>query len=105
VLTNLRFTAVPLNTNFNPTCGLVYTYRWNFGDGVSTTSTTEVVDHSYALPGTYVVTLHISRSDGFDGTVSRGIAIAAGLAALDWWTLMLLAAALSVTGYAALSRT
>ncbi len=34
------------------------TYRWNFGDG--TTATTETADHTYALPGRYVVSLTVT---------------------------------------------
>lgn len=46
------------------TSGVVDTYLWEFGDGE--TSTMENPTHSYALPGTYTVTLSCSGPGGED---------------------------------------
>lgn len=65
--------------NFNPaastvTAGRTITgYFWSFGDGTSSTAATPA--KSYALPGTYNVTLTITDSMGKTGTVTKTVTV------------------------------
>jgi PKD repeat protein len=58
------FTFIPgeeqLQVNFDPTQHVYATYMWGFGDG--STSTEVVPSHVYAEPGTYNVTLMVSKA-------------------------------------------
>ena len=60
--------------NFNPTVTDVDTYIWNFGDGESSTEAKPV--HTYALSGTYHVSLTVNGGGG-EATVTKDITIAA----------------------------
>jgi PKD repeat protein len=51
--------------------GTVASYAWSFGDGG--TATGVAATHSYALPGTYAVTLTVTDGDGQVGTTSASI--------------------------------
>lgn len=62
-----------LTVNFNNTSsmssGSLTTYNWNFGD--NTTSAVKNPTHTYANPGTYLVTLIVGSNSGcFDTTVN-----------------------------------
>jgi PKD repeat protein/starvation-inducible outer membrane lipoprotein len=48
--------------------------EWSFGDG--TTSTADTVDHVFAIPGVYEVTLSMDDGDGGTSTATRIITIA-----------------------------
>lgn len=48
--------------------GTVVSYMWDFGDG--NTSTGITATHSYALEGSYTVTLQVTDNDGFSGDAS-----------------------------------
>ncbi|MBN1494771.1 PKD domain-containing protein [Candidatus Peregrinibacteria bacterium] len=50
----------PLTVTFNPQCatGTISTYKWNFGDGTS--STERRPTHTFANPGSYEVTLEVA---------------------------------------------
>ena len=61
-------TAVRFNANVQGTAPV--TYRWDFGDG--TTSTQANPSHTFAQPGTYTVTLEATNCGG---TVSRTITV------------------------------
>jgi PKD domain/Ig-like domain CHU_C associated/PKD-like domain/SprB repeat/CHU_C Type IX secretion signal domain len=50
----------------NQTSDGPWTYRWDFGDGSS--STEENPDHSYAEPGTFMVTFYVNNGDCIDST-------------------------------------
>jgi hypothetical protein len=58
---------------FNPTVTDVSTYAWDFGDGETSTEATPV--HTYALSGTYTVTLDV-QGDGGQATATKEITIA-----------------------------
>ncbi|HRP44458.1 MAG TPA: PKD domain-containing protein, partial [Ginsengibacter sp.] len=59
----VRFEADAVNTN---------TYHWDFGDGVTQTTTQPVVYHSYENPGNYIPTLILRNTAGCDYPI-RGI--------------------------------
>jgi PKD repeat protein len=55
--------------------GSISSYKWNFGDGVSSTLTTASTTHTYALPGTFHVTLTVTDNSGLTGTVTHTVAV------------------------------
>jgi hypothetical protein len=57
--------------------GDALTYRWDFGDGTSTSGTTPTPTHPYARPGNYTVRLTVD--DGRGGAVGS-----VDLAAAAW---------------------
>jgi len=61
-----------------------YTYRWDFGDG--TTSTESSPTHVYASAGTYVITLVVTDSGGYATTTRFSVAVAAAGSASTPWT-------------------
>ncbi len=44
--------------------GMIVNYFWSFGDGTTLNTTTPIVAHSYAVPGTYSVSLIVTNSAG-----------------------------------------
>ena len=61
---------------FNPTVTDVSTYSWDFGD--DETSTESNPEHTYAMSGTYTVTL-VVKGDGGEATATKSITIAASV--------------------------
>ena len=53
--------------------GQVVSYAWNFGDGTSGTGATP--QHTYAVAGTYTVTLTATDNGGVTGTTSAAITV------------------------------
>lgn len=51
--------------------GATLTYAWDFGDGTTGSGRTD--SHSYAAPGTYVVTLTVTDSLGATATASQSV--------------------------------
>lgn len=54
---------------FNQQVSNVIQYEWNFGDGIL--SVDPLPAHAYTLPGSYLVTLTVTNSDGCINTYSR----------------------------------
>src|SRR5688500_6148049 len=48
--------------------GRIVSYRWNFGDGRSETTSEPTARHHYGLAGTYGVTLTVTDDRGITGT-------------------------------------
>jgi 6-phosphogluconolactonase len=48
--------------------GTIASYAWNFGDGAAATSSSPMTTHVYVSPGSYVVTLTVTTSDGCSTT-------------------------------------
>jgi PKD repeat protein len=42
--------------------------RWDFGDGVTLTTSNPIIEHTYNTPGTFTVTLTVTDSVGNSGT-------------------------------------
>ncbi len=63
--------------------GEVVSYKWNFGDG--TTSTGRVVTHTYSAPGEYTVTLAVIDNDGLLSTHSKVIQVEQRQGGLPIW--------------------
>lgn len=62
--TTMREVKFDASTSNSPT-GVVVSYRWNFGDGTPVVSTPiSVINHTYATPGNYTVTLTVTNSAG-----------------------------------------
>src|SRR5439155_202679 len=53
--------------------GSISAYSWTFGDGA--TSTAQDPGHTYAVGGTYTVTLKVTDNQGGTGTTSHGVTV------------------------------
>ena len=69
-------TDVNFNASTSTSADPIVEYRWNFGDGDTTTRTTPTVTHKFDDPGTYVVTLRIKDSKGRTAILTRDVTIA-----------------------------
>ncbi len=56
--------AAPSTVRF----GIVASYRWEFGDGTTATTSTATTRHEYANPGTYTATVTLTSSGGTSTT-------------------------------------
>lgn len=68
--------AGPLNQTFAASASggtPPYQFAWSFGDG--TTGVGQVVDHVYAEPGTYVVSLEATDAQGLHAFASKGVSV------------------------------
>jgi PKD repeat protein len=55
--------------------GYIVSYRWDFGDGNTTTVAVPIVNHKYAKPGTYNVTLTVIDDEGLSASAKDSITI------------------------------
>ncbi|HEY5822278.1 MAG TPA: LamG-like jellyroll fold domain-containing protein [Propionibacteriaceae bacterium] len=55
--------------------GTIVGYSWAFGD--ATTGTGKTVSHTYAMPGTYPVTLTVTDDDGATGVSTQNVTVTA----------------------------
>jgi hypothetical protein len=53
----------------------VVSFNWNFGDGQVSTSPVVPLFHVYQNPGTYIVTLVVTTSDGLTATAVQGVVV------------------------------
>ncbi len=61
-------------TNSLPGNSPIASYDWDFGDG--TTDSGDQVNHSFAAPGTYTVTLTVTDEDGLTDTAAQEVQVA-----------------------------
>jgi len=59
----------------SPKGGMILNYAWDFGDGNTTTTTSPVTYHAYALIGNYSVTLTVTDSEGLSSVASTTVNI------------------------------
>jgi PKD repeat protein len=55
--------------------GTIVSYQWNFGDGNTGSGVT--TSHTYAVPGTYSITLTIEDNDGIQSTNTQSVTVSA----------------------------
>jgi len=54
----------------------ITSYKWNFGDGTPEVNMTEpTITHTYQTPGTFIVTLNVTDSEGLWSTTSKPVNI------------------------------
>ncbi len=53
----------------------ILSFRWDFGDGQVSTSPVVPLFHVYKNPGTYIVTLVVTTSDGLSATAVEGVVV------------------------------
>jgi subtilisin family serine protease len=72
------FTVDGLSASFNASAswdsdGSIVSYDWSFGDGASGSGVT--VTHTYAVAGTYAVTLTVTDDGGASGILSKSVTV------------------------------
>lgn len=55
--------------------GAIASYRWDFGDGATTTTTGPTTSHTYAADGTYTARLTVVDASSLTGTATRSLTI------------------------------
>lgn len=55
--------------------GVISIYRWDFGDGDATESTSALSNHTYAAAGTYTVNLTVTDNEGATDTRSKDVTV------------------------------
>ncbi len=72
--------AAPLFVGFmvgssNPEGPAFTSFRWNFGDGQVSTLPPTALFHTFTIPGSYVVTVTATTSDGHQATGFAGVIV------------------------------
>jgi len=62
-------------TGSDPEGAPFQTFRWNFGDGKVSTLPPTALFHTYIKPGSYVVTLTATTSDGHQASSFAGVIV------------------------------
>ncbi len=74
---NFTYTTNDLTADFTDTSvdydGTVVSWHWNFGDG--NTSTQQHPTHTYAVDGTYMVTLTVTDNEGATDPISKDVTV------------------------------
>ena len=74
--------CAPHNVTFHNNSTPATTATWNFGDG--TTGSGDVVNHTYNLPGTYIVSLNVTLPSGCNGITYDTIVISQPAASFNY---------------------
>jgi PKD repeat protein len=61
--------------NGNPQSGEFVSYRWNFGDGGVSNMPPQAIFHTYTKPGSYVVTVTATTSNGYNASGFAGVIV------------------------------
>jgi hypothetical protein len=61
--------------NGNPQSGEFVSYRWNFGDGTISNLPPQAIFHTYTRPGSYVVTVTATTSEGYNASGFAGVIV------------------------------
>lgn len=65
------------SNSFDPN-GTIVSYRWDFGDGIVTTTTTPTVGHLYNGSGFFLARLTVTDNEGESSTVTKFISLGCG---------------------------
>jgi microbial collagenase len=60
---------------FDPQNAGISNYQWNFGDGTVSTLPPQHIFHAYQKPGSYIVTLTVTTTDGRTATALTGVVV------------------------------
>jgi PKD repeat protein len=63
-----------IGANSQPGSSPMVSYDWDFGDG--DTDSGELVNHAFAAPGDYTVTLSVTDEDGLSATATQVVQVA-----------------------------
>ncbi|RJS69430.1 PKD domain-containing protein [Methanophagales archaeon] len=63
--------------------GNITSYEWDFGDGNVTSTTHEILNHSYSEAGSYEVTLTVTDDDGVTNSTTKEITVYPSTAIFD----------------------
>ena len=70
--------GIPINFTVSVSGGKSpYAYAWDFGDGSTVATSLATVTHSYAVAGTYVVTLAVKDTNGISGSQTKQVRVRA----------------------------
>ena len=74
---------VPVNFNASSSTSSanITSYKWDFGDGHTTTTASATVAHTYTANGSFVVTLTIKDANGLTASTNQPVTIGAGATA------------------------
>jgi len=61
--------------SYDPDGGDIISYMWNFGDGVTQTTTEPTVTHSYSQPNVYSVTVTVEDDEGQKSSASLTVTV------------------------------
>ncbi|MCK5245775.1 PKD domain-containing protein, partial [Candidatus Bipolaricaulota bacterium] len=64
--------------------GHIIAYRWNAGDGATTSGSDAIVHHVYDTPGTYTATLRVTNGSGATDTATRTIIVDPSFSLMTW---------------------
>jgi PKD repeat protein len=73
----LEDTVVNFNATTSTSADPITNYTWDFGDGGTASTAAKTTSHTFANPGTYVVTLTIQDSKGRTATTAKNVAVTA----------------------------
>jgi PKD repeat protein len=103
------FTATPngLSVSVNGSAstdpdGTIQTYAWNFGD--STTATGQSASHTYAVSGTYNITLTVTDNAGASNSATKAVTVAGNAAPTASFTTTVNGLSVAVNGSASSDR-